>query len=45
MSIIPDFVLSLVMAHLTPLLHWFSDRVYADPAMWAWLFAQRRPIS
>ena len=30
MSIIPDFVLSLVMAHLTPLLHWFSDRVYAD---------------
>jgi IS5 family transposase len=30
MSIIPDFVLSLVTAHLTPLLHWFSDRVYAD---------------
>jgi IS5 family transposase len=30
MSIIPDFVLSLVMAHLTPLLRWFSERVYAD---------------
>ena len=30
MSIIPDFVLSLVTAHLTPLLHWFSERVYAD---------------
>ena len=30
MSIIPDFVMSLVIAHLTPLLHWFSDRVYAD---------------
>jgi hypothetical protein len=30
MSIIPDFVLSLVTAHLTPLLHWFSDYVYAD---------------
>ena len=30
MSIIPDFVLSLVTAHLTPLLHWFSDRVYTD---------------
>jgi IS5 family transposase len=29
-SIIPDFVLSLVTAHLTPLLHWFSERVYAD---------------
>jgi hypothetical protein len=30
MAIIPDFILSLVKAHLTPLLHWFSDRVYAD---------------
>jgi IS5 family transposase len=30
MSIIPDFVLSLVIVHLTPLLHWFSERVYAD---------------
>ena len=30
MSIIPDFVMALVIAYLTPLLHWFSDRVYAD---------------
>ena len=30
MSIIPDFVMSLVTAHLTPLLHWFSDHVYAE---------------
>ena len=30
MSIIPAFVMALVTAHLTPLLHWFSDRVYAD---------------
>jgi IS5 family transposase len=30
MSIIPDFVMSLVTTYLTPLLHWFSDRVYTD---------------
>jgi hypothetical protein len=28
--IIPDFVLSLVTVHLTALLYWFSDRIYAD---------------
>jgi len=30
MSIIPQFVLDLVIAYLTPLLDWFSERVYAD---------------
>ena len=30
MSTLPDFVMSLVTAHLTPLLQWFSDYVYAD---------------
>jgi hypothetical protein len=30
MSIIPDFVLSLVATYLTSLLYWFSDQIYAD---------------
>jgi len=30
MSIIPDFVLSLVTTYLTSLLYWFSDQIYAD---------------
>ena len=30
MSIIPDFVLSLVATHLTSLLYWFSDHIYTD---------------
>lgn len=30
MNIVPDWVMSLVTAYLTPLLVWFSDRVYAD---------------
>ena len=30
MGIIPDFVMALVTAHLTPLLQWFSDYIYAD---------------
>jgi hypothetical protein len=30
MAIVPDFVLRIVTAHLTPLLDWFSDRLYAE---------------
>jgi len=30
MSILPDFVLRLVTAHLEPLLDWFSDRLYTE---------------
>src|SRR3990170_431485 len=30
MAILPDFVLRVVTAHLTPLLDWFSDRLYAE---------------
>jgi len=30
MSILPDFVLRVVTAHLTPLLDWFSDRLYTE---------------
>jgi len=30
MSIVPDFVLRIVTAHLTPLLDWFSDRLYTE---------------
>lgn len=30
MAIVPDFVLRLVTAHLTPLLDWFSERLYAE---------------
>ena len=30
MAIVPDFVLHVVTAHLTPLLDWFSDRLYAE---------------
>lgn len=30
MSIIPQFVLDLVILYLDPLLNWFSERVYAD---------------
>jgi hypothetical protein len=30
MSIISDFVLSVVAAHLTSLVYWFSDQIYAD---------------
>ena len=30
MSILPDFVLQVVTAHLTPLLDWFSDRLYVE---------------
>src|SRR3990170_8765349 len=30
MAIVPDFVLTLVNAHLTPLLDWFSDRLYVE---------------
>ena len=30
MGIIPAFVMALVIAHLTPLLQWFSELVYAD---------------
>lgn len=30
MSPIPDLALSFVTAHQTPLLHWFSGRIYAD---------------
>jgi len=30
MAIVPDFVLALVKAHLTPLLDWFSDRLYVE---------------
>ncbi len=30
MAIVPDFVLTIVTAHLTPLLDWFSQRLYAE---------------
>jgi len=30
MAIVPDFVLTLVNAHLEPLLDWFSDRLYVE---------------
>jgi hypothetical protein len=30
MAIVPDFVLRIVTAHLTPLLDWFSERLYAE---------------
>ena len=30
MAIVPDFVLHIVTAHLTPLLDWFSERLYAE---------------
>jgi IS5 family transposase len=30
MSILPPFVQSLLVTYLEPLLHWFSDRIYAD---------------
>jgi len=30
MSIIPHFVLTALISYLDPLLHWFSERVYAD---------------
>jgi hypothetical protein len=30
MAILPDFVLQVVTTHLTPLLDWFSDRLYAE---------------
>ena len=30
MAILPDFVLRIVTAYLTPLLDWFSDRLYAE---------------
>ncbi|HKZ84192.1 MAG TPA: transposase [Anaerolineae bacterium] len=30
MAIVPDFVLTLVNAHLEPLLDWFSDRLYLE---------------
>ena len=30
MSILPPFVEELLAVYLEPLLHWFSDRIYAD---------------
>jgi hypothetical protein len=30
MAILPDFVLQVVTMHLTPLLDWFSDRLYTE---------------